>query len=239
MKIVKKAIAFIITIILLISSTSCFDALFRPVEGLKGLPAYTLTEDEVKEAESLLQEAERVTIAKKSTYEINLSWNSFIETYYYVTTQANVAFVWYCMDLTNAQNKQNYLFSNEAASNLYGKYTESLKNIYNSESRDLFFEGWSQAQIDSVLKHDETVVALENRNAELEVEQNELSSDKFYDGTTEIYKEIVKNNNEIAKAEILNIVESESGFLNKKELIDAQLSECKDYFDSIMAQINI
>ena len=47
---------------------------------------------------------------------------------------------------------------------------------------------------------------------------------------------LILGRTEIAKAEILNIVSSTSEFFNKKELIDAQLDECKDYFDSIMAQ---
>ena len=47
---------------------------------------------------------------------------------------------------------------------------------------------------------------------------------------------LILGRTEIAKAEILNIVESNSEFLNKQSLIDAQLNQCEDYFDSIMAQ---
>ncbi len=47
---------------------------------------------------------------------------------------------------------------------------------------------------------------------------------------------LILGRTEIAKAEILNIVENESEFLDKKGLIEAQLNQCEDYFDSIMAQ---
>lgn len=47
---------------------------------------------------------------------------------------------------------------------------------------------------------------------------------------------LILGRTEIAKAEILNIVETDSEFLDKKGLIDAQLTECEDYFESIKAQ---
>ena len=199
MKLIKKAIALFITVILLISSSSCFYGLFKPVDGLKGLPAYTLTEDEVLNAENLLNEAKRVTVANKSTYEINVAWSNFIDSYYYVSTQANVAFIRHCLDVTNQVNKDNYLFASESATEMYGKYTNALKEVYNSDAREKFFQGWTQEDIDAILKHDESVVKLENENSTLEVEHSSLSSANFYDGTTDIYKKIVKNNNEIAK----------------------------------------
>lgn len=199
MKIFKKAVALLIIIIFLFSSSSCFSFLFRPVDGVKGLPAYTLTAEDVQKAETLLQEAEKVTVANKSTYEINLAWTEFIDYYYYVSTQANVAFIKYCLDITDVNNKDAYLFSSEASSNLYAKYSQSLKAVYNSDARDKFFQGWTQSQIDAILNHDETVAKLENDNSALEVEHSALSDAEFYDGTTAIYKKVVKNNNEIAK----------------------------------------
>ncbi|MBQ7372964.1 MAG: hypothetical protein IJW64_00135 [Clostridia bacterium] len=199
MRFFKKAVALFITVILIISSTSCFSGLFRPVEGIKGMPAYTLTEDDVKNAETLLKEAETITVENGSTYQMNVAWAEFIDAYYHVSTQANVAFIKYCLDVTHQTNKQNYLFASQSASNLYGKYSDSLKAVYNSSARDTFFQGWSQSEINSILNHDENVVKLENENSALEVEHSALSDKDFYDGTTTIYKKIVKNNNEIAK----------------------------------------
>ena len=48
---------------------------------------------------------------------------------------------------------------------------------------------------------------------------------------------LILGRTEIAKAEILNITKSEKDIEDKKELISAQLTECEDYFSSIMGQL--
>lgn len=65
---------------------------------------------------------------------------------------------------------------------------------------------------------------------------NSLTREPENGGDVKELVNLILGRTEIAKAEILNIVETESDFLDKKGLIDAQLTECEDYFESIMAQ---
>lgn len=200
MKIFKRISALALSLILSLSFLiSCDWVLFIPVDRTSaGLPEYTLTEEYVEETKSLLKQAENTTLNNKPVVEVNFAWSQFISRYYEIATQANIAVVLYTIDSGNDYYKKQYLFANNSYSEIYGLYTDSLKRIYNSPSRELFFNGWTQDEVDSILKHDEEVVALEKHNSELEVEYASLSELEFTDGVVEIYKQIVANNNKIA-----------------------------------------
>ena len=200
MKILKRITAILLSLIVSASLLiSCDWVLFVPVEKTtEGLPDYTLTEEFVEEAKSLLKQAETTTLNNKTTVEINFAWNQFITRYYEVATQANIAFVLFVSDANNEEYEQDYLFAKGAYTDLYGLYTDSLKKIYNSSSRDLFFSEWTQEEVDSILNHDEEVVELKKEITELEVEYSGLSDLEFNDGTVEIFKQIVSKNNKIA-----------------------------------------
>ena len=200
MKIFKRISALALSLILSLSFLiSCDWVIFIPVDRTSaGLPEYTLTEEYVEETKSLLKQAENTTLNNKPVVEVNFAWSQFISRYYEIATQANIAVVLYTIDSGNDYYKKQYLFANNSYSEIYGLYTDSLKRIYNSPSRELFFNGWTQDEVDSILKHDEEVVALEKHNSELEVEYASLSELEFTDGVVEIYKQIVANNNKIA-----------------------------------------
>ena len=200
MKIFKRISALALSLILSLSFLiSCDWVLFIPVDRTSaGLPEYTLTEEYVEETKSLLKQAENTTLNNKPVVEVNFAWSQFISRYYEIATQANIAVVLYTIDSGNDYYKKQYLFANNSYSEIYGLYTDSLKRIYNSPSRELFFNGWTQDEVDSILKHEEEVVAREQHNSELEVEYASLSELEFTDGVVEIYKQIVANNNKIA-----------------------------------------
>ena len=200
MKILKRISALALSLILSLSFLiSCDWVLFIPVDRTSaGLPEYTLTEEYVEETKSLLKQAENTTLNNKPVVEVNFAWSQFISRYYEIATQANVAFILYTIDSGNTDYKEEYLFANKSYTEIYGLYTNSLKRIYNSPGRELFFNGWTQAEVDIILKHDEEVVSLEKQNAELEVEYSSLSEIEFTDGSVEIYKKIVANNNRMA-----------------------------------------
>lgn len=200
MKIFKRISALALSLILSLSFLiSCDWVIFVPVDRTSaGLPEYTLTEEYVEETKNLLKQAENTTLNNKPVVEVNFAWSQFISRYYEIATQANIAVVLYTIDSGNDYYKKQYLFANNSYSEIYGLYTDSLKRIYNSPSRELFFNGWTQDEVDSILKHDEEVVALEKHNSELEVEYASLSELEFTDGVVEIYKQIVANNNKIA-----------------------------------------
>lgn len=65
---------------------------------------------------------------------------------------------------------------------------------------------------------------------------NELTAASNSNENTKELVNLILGRTEIAKAEILSVTQSEAELEVKKELIDAQLTACEDYFNSIMAQ---
>lgn len=201
MKKANKILSLILSIIIILGfSTSCFYIIMMPSENaVKGLPAFALSEEDVKKANSLLVTAETTVLSGGSNMDINTAWAEFLDYYYFVSTQANIGYIWNSTDTTNETYQKNYLFAQNSATDLYTSYTETLKKIYNSDKRDTFFVGWSQEDIDAILKHDDEVANLEKANNSLTVEYSALSDSEFYAKSVDIYKQIAINNNKIAK----------------------------------------
>ena len=201
MKKANKILSLLLSIIIILGfSTSCFYIIMMPSENaVKGLPAFALSEEDVKKANDLLVTAETTVLSGGSPIDINTAWAEFLDYYYFVATQANVGYIWNSTDTQNETYQQNYLFAQNSATDLYASYTETLKKIYNSDKRDTFFVGWSQDEIDAILKHDEEVANLEKANNQLTVEYSALSDAEFFVKSVDIFKQIALNNNKIAK----------------------------------------
>ena len=196
----KKLASIVLSLFLIvINCTSCLSLLFTPVYKGDIFKSYTLTESDVNDAKLFLSEAEKATLGSSlNVFKMNEAWNKFISKYYYVAEQANVAYVLYAYDTANADYKENYLYATTSYTEIYSSYTSTLRKIYNSSARETFFGGWSQDDINSILKRDEEVASLELANDKLLVEFDGLSDAAFNNGSVEIYKKIIENNTKIA-----------------------------------------
>ncbi|MBE5742379.1 MAG: hypothetical protein E7360_03545 [Clostridiales bacterium] len=197
----KKRIRIFATVIALILSVSVFSScinIFIPVSMWDGEQLkFTLTASDVSEAETLLSEAKSATL-NGSALSSNQKWNDFLYSYYNIVTQYNMATVSYYGDLKNEGYKSNYLFANSAYLDLYAKYLSALKEIYNSSKRDSFFSGWTEEDLSIILYYDDEVSALEEENDLLLTEYDSLTEEEFYDGSIEIYQQMLKNYDKIA-----------------------------------------
>lgn len=206
MRVFKKPITIIILIALCVSiCSSCFGVIFVPViSTIAGLPGYTLTEKDVKEAKDYLATAKKAILNDATAVETNVAWNDFMLAYYEIASQANVAYILYASDSSNQTYKDNYLFASEAYNDIYSDYLSTLKDIYLSEQEDgvskeeSFFRELSESEINRIVKHSEQVAQLETEVEELQMDYASLSKDEFYDESVTIYKQIIAKNNQIA-----------------------------------------
>ncbi len=196
----KKLASIVLSLFLIvINCTSCLSLLFTPVYKGDIFKSYTLTESDVRDAKLFLSEAEKATLGSPiNVFQMNDAWNKFISKYYFVAEQANVAYVLYAYDKSNANYKENYLYASTSYTDIYSGYIATLRRIYNSSSRETFFGSWSQEDINNILKKDEEVASLELANDKLLIELDELSDAEFNNGSVEIYKKTIENNIKIA-----------------------------------------
>ena len=162
---------------------------------------FVLTQEEVDEAKAVAEKGKKAF--KKSGQEgLNEGLNclyALIDWIYYVGTQSNISYIHYSCNQTDGDVIANYTFASEAYADVYAEYTALMRAAYNSSHRNDIFAGWTQAEILAVTNHDKEIAELNKEIDELLLEYDQLSSDKFTDGTAEIYKQLVAKKNKIAK----------------------------------------
>lgn len=180
---------------MIFSFNSC-SLILRPVSlWSNGELKYSLTEEFVNSAQNYLQEAEKTTLDGKGIMAINSAWSKFIESYYYVATQVNIAYVRYNANMSNKTYKEEYLFASTAYQNLYAGYTATLRKIYNSPKKDMFFADWTEEEINNIVNYDDELKNLNLKDEALNVEYSEIPESEFYTKSIEVYKKVVENNN--------------------------------------------
>ncbi|MBR2383974.1 MAG: hypothetical protein IKA99_00010 [Clostridia bacterium] len=200
MKAIKKFLLTILSLIIIVSlSTSCFGVIIVPIiPEIEGLPAYTLTEDYVKQTKAYLKSAKEYTIDKK-TSEANTAWSNFNVSYYEIVSQTNVAFILYSSDASSQTYKDNYLFASNSNNDVYAEYMKTLQDIYKAEGKDGFLKSLSEEELARVLQYTDKVAKLEKEVSALQVEYAGILDDEnFNENTVLIYKQIVDKNNQIA-----------------------------------------
>ena len=116
-------------VILLSVSVSCIGLIFVPLmPNIAGLPSFTLTEDYVEQTLDYLESAKNNTI-NNNDVEASAAWTSFNYSFYEVASQTNVAFIFYASDTSNSTYRNNYVFANDAYSDIYASYMKALQAI--------------------------------------------------------------------------------------------------------------
>ena len=238
MRIFKRIFTALISFVITLSLTvSCFGVVFVPVTPtVEGLPGYTLSESFVNETKRYLDNA-KTKIIQNGIYnaEAITAWNDFIDAYYEIATQANVAFIMYSSDSSSEAYKSNYLFASESYNDIYALYMKALQAIDNHEQSvgiskdDSFFRDMGESDMNRIRKHTEKVSQLENEVTELQVKYGELASDVFYDESINIYKQIVDKNNQIAiEYGFTNYYDYASDYVYSRDYTNGQLVEFRN-----------
>ncbi len=163
---------------------------------------YCLTEADVLAFEELLKRCEAVFTDPNSTEEaLEEIEDQFGDAYYYIVTQSQLAYLAYCLDTSDQARSEDYLFATKAAADAYDGYMQLCKRMDASESpwKAVFFEGWSEAELEEMRGFSEELTQLSLANDQILVSYRELSEDAFYQGAAEYYLRLVENNNRIAE----------------------------------------
>ncbi len=200
----KKILSLLLIFVFLLGAfTGCVPEKKRPsrnqTDAIDKIP-YTLNDDTLDTFRKLLEEAEALgkgSDLKKAEEAVKKLDDAYMD----LVDQNQIAYVKYCLDQTVAETKEQYLYSEEVTNQAEADYNAMLKRVYLSESpiRDDLFADWTQEEIDMMLKYNDEIKDLQNRNSELTTEFRELKeNDAWEQNMIRLYNEFVKNNNRIA-----------------------------------------
>ncbi|MCM1289462.1 MAG: InlB B-repeat-containing protein [Corallococcus sp.] len=121
----------------------------------------------------------------------------------YVVEQYQIAYVLYCT-YTDAKYETNYNYVTECYNDNVSRYYKLFRDIYNSNYRNNFFEGWSNDQINQALTLSDSYgnsqyTEIKNRIDALTLEYNNLmDSNASASQISAKYGELVALNNDLA-----------------------------------------
>ena len=169
----------------------------QPDDQLHNLE-YTLTQEDIDEFYRLLDECEKLAIAGEDMDAIEEISDQLDDQLEYLYGQNSIAMIIYYNDMDKVANEERHLEVTEICTDASDAYTQAVRRIYLSETpaRDMLFEGWTEKDIDMLLKYDERIAELQQRNSEIEVDYRTATSD---DVKIPLYIEFIQNNNEIAQ----------------------------------------
>ena len=159
---------------------------------------YTLTQDDVDEFYRLLDECEKLAIAGEDREAIEAISDELDEKFEFIYAQNTIAMILYYERMGNKDRTQQHLDCVEIATAANDAYIQAVRRIYQSgtPARDYLFEDWTEQDIEMLMKYDERIAELQQRNSEIEVEYNASSNDSV---RIPLYIEFVQNNNEMAQ----------------------------------------
>lgn len=215
-KCMRSTAMLLVAAMLLFSLTSCFASARiwslmqdlnpsqQPQTGTTGAEnlQYTLNEEDVGLFYERLQACETLTLAGTDASAIEAAWELLEAQYYYIATQAQIAYVLYCCDTADETLETNYLSSSEIQSEIYHAYMTLCQTIDASASpyRDTFFSDWTQADLDSMRLYSEEIVEMMQKNDRILVDFRKMNLSENGEAFQALYREAIQNHNAMAQA---------------------------------------
>ncbi len=165
---------------------------------------YTLTEQDLDDFCFLLEMAESmVNDPAVKEDAIAQTMETVEEKYYHIATQAQLAYIYYCLDMANEQNAETYLFAQSLGTDAYDAYTAMCKRIdaSNAPHKTFFFHDWTEEEIEDMRGFSQEHVAISKENDALLVAYRSLDEANFTQGAAEAYLTFLQNNNRLAALE--------------------------------------
>lgn len=177
-------------------STTPVQPVEPPVDS--GTLVFTLTQADVDEFYTLLNELEQLCLVGQDLNAIDDASDAVDESYTYLRAQRSIAMILhYCHTSDEALEKQ-YLDASDIFIDAYDAYLQATRRVYqsNTPAKDYLFKDWTAAEIAQLLAYDEKVAQLQQRNTEISVSYRTSQDD---DEKIKLYIEFVQNNNQIAQ----------------------------------------
>ena len=164
--------------------------------------AYTLTDADRQAFLGYLDELETLILEERSADEEKINEvNEKIETsYYHIATQAELAYIYHCLDETDTARSEAYLFASGMRSDVFNAYETTCKKIDLSDApgKAVFFADWSEEDLEEMRGYSEEHTALIKANDQIEVAYRSLSRTEKMNQAPDLYLQIVENNQRIA-----------------------------------------
>lgn len=159
---------------------------------------YTLTQEDVDEFYRLLSECETLAVAGEDMDAIEAISDQLDEQYELLETQNSIAMILYYYDMKNERFTDLHLDCVEICTQANDAYMQAVQRIYLSDTpaKEMLFEGWTEKDIEMLLKYNEQVSLLQQRNSEIAVDYRAATTDEV---RIPLYIEFVTNNNAIAQ----------------------------------------
>lgn len=134
--------------------------------------------------------------------EIDRLYTQLEDQYDYLDAQVSISTILYYSDLTDKAASDRYLADTKALTEIDDAYLATMRRIYNGDyaAKDVIFEDWSDLEIQILQAYTDEVMALKQRNTEIEVAYQDLQNDpELNTKMVPLYLEQVQNNNRLAQ----------------------------------------
>ncbi len=187
-----------------VENTSETEDVSNDVSKLPIQPAclvYSLDDNDRKQFDSYLKTCREKIMEGTDEEGIDAAWETFEAQFYRIRTQSQIAYILYCMDLSDAALSDDYLYAAKMEGECYDAYMELCREIDESNSpyRDTFFSDWTEDDLAAMRGYSRDVSDLNAENDHLLVEFRSLSTDEVYQRAPELYLEFVHNADQIAE----------------------------------------
>lgn len=162
---------------------------------------YTLTAEEVEAAVSSLDAMVEKAQTSNDFETVMDAYYVFEEAYYHIAQQTTISMLIYYYDTSDTTAETRYTDTNKMFNLLQSEYNEACKTMLETPYADNFFDGWSEADIESVRGYDPAIATLRDEIDALQVQYDQLSSSdsKFKEKCVDIYKQLITKSNQLAK----------------------------------------
>jgi len=163
---------------------------------------YEMTDEDVTKFYDLLKSCKDAALGGQDGDAVMALSDQVDDQYEYMYAQQSIATVLYYCNLNDTEASDLYLECTDTLTEAYDAYMEMAKALYDAEfpAKERFFADWSEQDIAMLLAYTPEVVALQQRNSEIEVAYQDLQDDPdMYTKMVPLYIEMVQNNNRIAQ----------------------------------------
>lgn len=188
-----------------------------PVEPVAEDLVYDLSDEDLTCFEDLLDALEKLILTDRSADEdaIDAVNGEMEDQYYHIVTQAQLAYIYYCMDESDAELSDAYLYASDMVSVALEKYQAVCLKIDESDApgREYFFSDWTEEDLEEMRGFSTEMTDLQRANDELLVQYRSLTEAEYHDQTGVLYLQMVANRNRIA---VLNEYDSYQEYAYQK-----------------------
>ncbi len=163
---------------------------------------YQLTQADIDAFYAVLERVETaVSNPDYDASQVQELIDEMTDRFYDLSTQETLAQLQYYLDLSNQKNTETYTFASEAVAEAYERYNEMCKRIDASDAphRGIFFADWTAEDFEQMREYSQEHTSLTLANEALLQEYHLLSGSEFSSRTSEIYVDLLKNNDAIAE----------------------------------------